>query len=163
MSSDPRSSSGAPAAHGPLGALVLGAIGVVYGDIGTSPLYTLREGLAAAGRDGLTEEEVIGIVSLLLWTLILIVTVKYVILILRADNRGEGGTLSLLALAQQALGKRTRLLFFLGIAGAALFYGDASITPAICARSTWRNVRSRAASSAYTLTVCSVRSLSVGL
>ncbi|MFT3972773.1 MAG: potassium transporter Kup [Amaricoccus sp.] len=111
--------------------LVIGSVGVVYGDIGTSPLYAMREGLAAAGRDGLTEEEVIGIVSLLLWTLILIVTVKYVILILRADNRGEGGTLSLLALAQQALGKRTRLLFILGVAGAALFYGDASITPAI--------------------------------
>jgi KUP system potassium uptake protein len=111
--------------------LVLGSVGVVYGDIGTSPLYALREGLAAAGRDGLSEEEVIGIVSLLLWTLILIVTVKYVILILRADNRGEGGTLSLLALAQRALGKRTRLLFVLGVAGAALFYGDAAITPAI--------------------------------
>ena len=111
--------------------LVVGSVGVVYGDIGTSPLYAMREGLAAAGRDGLTEEEVIGIVSLLLWTLILIVTVKYVILILRADNRGEGGTLSLLALAQHALGKRTRLLFVLGVAGAALFYGDAAITPAI--------------------------------
>lgn len=111
--------------------LVVGSVGVVYGDIGTSPLYAMREGLAAAGRDGLAEEEVIGIVSLLLWTLILIVTLKYVVLILRADNRGEGGTLSLLALAQQALGKRTRLLFFLGVAGAALFYGDASITPAI--------------------------------
>jgi KUP system potassium uptake protein len=111
--------------------LVIGSVGVVYGDIGTSPLYAMREGLAAAGRDGLTEEEVIGIVSLLLWTLILIVTLKYVVLILRADNRGEGGTLSLLALAQQALGKRTKLLFVLGVAGAALFYGDAAITPAI--------------------------------
>ncbi|MFO1207671.1 MAG: potassium transporter Kup [Amaricoccus sp.] len=111
--------------------LVLGSIGVVYGDIGTSPLYALREGLRAAGRDGLEESEVIGIVSLLLWTLILIVTIKYVILILRADNRGEGGTLSLLALAQRAVGRRTRLLFVLGVLGAALFYGDASITPAI--------------------------------
>lgn len=117
--------------HAPFWKLVVGSVGVVYGDIGTSPLYAMREGLAAAGRDGLTEEEVIGIVSLLLWTLILIVTVKYVVLILRADNRGEGGTLSLLALAQQALGKRTRLLFILGVAGAALFYGDAAITPAI--------------------------------
>ncbi len=111
--------------------LVLGSVGVVYGDIGTSPLYAMREGLAAAGRDGLSEEEVIGIVSLLLWTLILIVSLKYVILILRADNRGEGGTLSLLALAQRAVGRRTRLLFVLGVAGAALFYGDAAITPAI--------------------------------
>ncbi len=111
--------------------LVLGSVGVVYGDIGTSPLYALREALGAAGRDGLTESEVKGIVSLLIWTLVLIVTFKYVVLILRADNRGEGGTLSLLALAQRALGRRTPLLFALGIAGAALFYGDAAITPAI--------------------------------
>ena len=87
--------------------------------------------LRAAGRDGLDQSEVIGIVSLLLWTLILIVTLKYVVLILRADNRGEGGTLSLFALAQRAIGKRTRLLFVLAVAGAALFYGDAAITPAI--------------------------------
>ena len=111
--------------------LALGSVGVVYGDIGTSPLYALREALHAAGRDGLAEAEVIGIVSLLIWTLILIVTVKYVMLILRADNRGEGGTLSLLALAQRAIGRRTPLLFLLGVAGAALFYGDAAITPAI--------------------------------
>jgi KUP system potassium uptake protein len=111
--------------------LVLGSVGVVYGDIGTSPLYALREALAAAGRDGLAEREVIGIVSLLIWTLIIIVTLKYVGLILRADNRGEGGTLSLLALAQGAIGRRTPLLFFFGILGAALFYGDAAITPAI--------------------------------
>ena len=111
--------------------LVLGSIGVVYGDIGTSPLYALREALHGASADGLAEREVIGIVSLLLWTLILIVTLKYVVLILRADNNGEGGTLSLLALAQRAVGKRTTPLFVLGVAGAALFYGDAAITPAI--------------------------------
>jgi KUP system potassium uptake protein len=111
--------------------LMLGSVGVVYGDIGTSPLYALREALRAAGRDGLAAREVIGIVSLLIWTLILIVTLKYVVLILRADNRGEGGTLSLLALAQRAVGRRTPLLFTLGVAGAALFYGDAAITPAI--------------------------------
>ena len=111
--------------------LALGSVGVVYGDIGTSPLYALREGLRAAGRDGLDEAEVIGIVSLLLWTLTLIVTLKYVVLILRADNRGEGGTLSLLALAQRAVGRRTPILFVLGVTGAALFYGDAAITPAI--------------------------------
>ena len=122
--------SGAPPASS-FGKLVLGSVGVVYGDIGTSPLYALREGLHAAGRDGLESSEVIGIVSLLLWTLILIVTLKYVVLILRADNNGEGGTLSLFALAQRALGKRTRPLFFLAVAGAALFYGDAAITPAI--------------------------------
>ena len=88
--------------------LALGSVGVVYGDIGTSPLYALREALHQASRDGiLGESEVIGIVSLLLWTLILIVTLKYVVLMLRADNRGEGGTLSLLALAQRAVGRRT--------------------------------------------------------
>ena len=111
--------------------LLLGSVGVVYGDIGTSPLYALREGLRAAGRDGLDQVEVIGIVSLLLWTLTLIVTIKYVVLILRADNNGEGGTLSLLALAQRAVGHRTPILFVLGVTGAALFYGDAAITPAI--------------------------------
>jgi KUP system potassium uptake protein len=111
--------------------LALGSVGVVYGDIGTSPLYALREGLNAAASDGLTEPEVVGIVSILLWTLILIVSFKYVVLILRADNRGEGGTLSLLALAQRALGRRPLFLLVLGVLGTALFYGDAVITPAI--------------------------------
>ncbi len=115
----------------PFWTLVLGSVGVVYGDIGTSPLYAMREALHSAGRDGLVEEEVIGICSLLIWTLIVIVTLKYVVLILRADNRGEGGTLSLLALAQRSIGRRTSILFVLGVAGAALFYGDAAITPAI--------------------------------
>jgi len=121
----------AGASHGSFLKLMLGSVGVVYGDIGTSPLYALREALHGAARDGLAEREVIGIVSLLLWTLILIVTVKYVILILRADNHGEGGTLSLVALAQRAVGRRTPVLFGLGVTGAALFYGDAAITPAI--------------------------------
>ncbi|HET9069337.1 MAG TPA: potassium transporter Kup [Amaricoccus sp.] len=111
--------------------LALGSVGVVYGDIGTSPLYAMREALHAAGRDGLIEEEVIGITSMLLWALILIVTFKYIGLILRADNRGEGGTLSLLALAQRSVGRRTPVLLALGVLGAALFYGDAAITPAI--------------------------------
>lgn len=111
--------------------LALGSIGVVYGDIGTSPLYALRQSLSHAAEDGLTADEVIGIASLLLWSLTLIVTVKYVLLILRADNRGEGGTLSLLALAQQAVGRNSLALFVLGVVGAALFYGDAIITPAI--------------------------------
>ena len=111
--------------------LVLGSIGVVYGDIGTSPLYAMREALHKPAQDGLVQSEVVGVVSLLIWTLVLIVTVKYVILILRADNHGEGGTLSLMALAQEAVGRRTRLLFLLGVLGAALFYGDAAITPAI--------------------------------
>ena len=111
--------------------LVLGSIGVVYGDIGTSPLYALRESLHAASYDGLTPADVIGVISLLIWTLILIVTIKYVILIMRADNRGEGGTLSLVALVQQALRRRPVWLLGIGVVGISLFFGDAIITPAI--------------------------------
>jgi KUP system potassium uptake protein len=113
-------------------ALTFASVGVVYGDIGTSPLYALRESLhhAAAGRTP-TGEEVIGVVSLLIWALFIVVTLKYVIFVLRADNRGEGGTLALMALAQKAFGRRNSFIFFLGIAGAALFSGDAIITPAI--------------------------------
>ena len=103
--------------HPSLLALSLGAIGVVYGDIGTSPLYALREALHHAAGDGLNRAEVLGIVSLLLWALILIVTVKYVLLLVRLDNQGEGGTLSLLALFQAALGRRTTLVLGLAIAG----------------------------------------------
>ncbi len=120
--------------HAPSGrllTLVMGSIGVVYGDIGTSPLYAMREALHAASRDGLTPDDVIGVISLLIWTLILIVTVKYVILVMRADNRGEGGTLSLVALVQQALGKRPAWLLALGMVGVSLFFGDAVITPAM--------------------------------
>lgn len=117
--------------HGGTAALTLGAIGIVYGDIGTSPLYALRESLRAAAADGIAREEVLGVVSLLLWALILIVTAKYVLVLLRADNAGEGGVLSLMALAQKAIGTRTPAVFFLGVAGAALFFGDAFITPAI--------------------------------
>ncbi|MEK0085544.1 potassium transporter Kup [Benzoatithermus flavus] len=113
-------------------ALTIGSIGVVYGDIGTSPLYAFREALLAASAGGpLGREAVIGVVSLILWALILIVTVKYVLVLLRADNDGEGGTLSLMALAQRAMRKSTGCILLLGIAGAALFYGDAIITPAI--------------------------------
>jgi len=111
--------------------LVLGCIGVVYGDIGTSPLYALRESLHAAGGNGLARSEVIGVISLLIWTLILIVTVKYVILIMRADNKGEGGTLSLVALVQQALKRRPGWLIAIGVVGISLFFGDAIITPAM--------------------------------
>ncbi len=119
--------------HSPrnLAGLTVGAIGVVYGDIGTSPLYALRESLAHVVQDGLTRSEVIGTVSLLLWSLIIIVTLKYIVLIMRADNKGEGGTLSLVALAQKGMGRRTRPILMLGLIGAALFYGDSAITPAI--------------------------------
>ncbi|MEO8244920.1 MAG: potassium transporter Kup [bacterium] len=111
--------------------LVLGCIGVVYGDIGTSPLYALRESLRAAEGSTGQRIEVIGVVSLLLWTLVLIVTVKYVALVMRADNRGEGGTLSLVALVQQALKRRPGWLIAIGVVGISLFFGDAMITPAM--------------------------------
>ena len=111
--------------------MALSSIGVVYGDIGTSPLYALRESLAHSKAHGLTEEAVIGTVSLLLWALFFTVTAKYVLFLMRADNKGEGGTLSLMALARHALGKTSLVVFFLGVAGAALFSGDAIITPAI--------------------------------
>ncbi|WP_404286764.1 potassium transporter Kup [Microvirga sp. RSM25] len=112
--------------------LTLGTLGVVYGDIGTSPLYALKESLsAAAGGGTVTREMVFGIVSLILWALIFIVTIKYVLFILRADNNGEGGTLTLMALAQRAMGHNILVIALLGMVGAALFYGDAIITPAI--------------------------------
>ena len=112
-------------------AMALGSIGVVYGDIGTSPLYALRESLAHSKSVGLHDSTVIGTVSLLLWALFFTVTAKYVLFLMRADNKGEGGTLSLMALAITALGRRSAGVFFLGVAGAALFSGDAIITPAI--------------------------------
>lgn len=111
--------------------LALGSVGVVYGDIGTSPLYALREALHHAAQDGLTRVEVLGVVSLLLWALVLIVTGKYVLFLLRVDNRGEGGVLALFSLAMTAMGRRSVPVFILGIMGAALFFGDAIITPAI--------------------------------
>ncbi len=113
-------------------ALTLGSVGVVYGDIGTSPLYAVKEALTAArGNGALTHEMIFGVLSLIVWALVVIVTLKYVLILLRADNNGEGGTLSLMALAQRALGDRGRIVAILGMTGAALFYGDAMITPAI--------------------------------
>ena len=112
--------------------LALGSIGVVYGDIGTSPLYALKESLTAASAGGqLTETMIVGVMSLMLWSLTVIVTLKYVWLIMSADNHGEGGTLSLMALLQRAMGRNLLVISLLGMAGAALFYGDAIITPAI--------------------------------
>lgn len=116
--------------HG-LAALTIGAIGVVYGDIGTSPLYALREALRPVAHDGLARSEVLGVISLLIWTILLIVTVKYVLFLLRVDNRGEGGILALYTLTRLAIGRRSYGVLALGIAGAALFFGDAIITPAI--------------------------------
>ncbi|MEQ1612412.1 MAG: potassium transporter Kup, partial [Hyphomicrobiaceae bacterium] len=113
-------------------ALTLGSVGIVYGDIGTSPLYAIKESLTAARAGAvLTPDMVYGVISLALWALIVIVTLKYVIVMLRADNHGEGGTLSLMALAHRALGDKGKIVAILGMAGAALFYGDAMITPAI--------------------------------
>lgn len=112
--------------------LTLGSIGVVYGDIGTSPLYAIKESLKAAkGTATLTPEMIFGVLSLMFWTLVIVVTIKYVVVMLRADNDGEGGTLALMALAERALGNRTRVIPILAMIGAALFYGDAMITPAI--------------------------------
>ena len=121
-----------PAKEAGLLSLSLASIGVVYGDIGTSPLYAFRATMIAAGaRGGVRVEDVLGGLSLIIWALMIIVTMKYVVILLRADNRGEGGTLSLLALAQRAIGRSTGVILALGMLGAALFYGDAVITPAI--------------------------------
>ena len=114
-------------------ALTLGAIGVVYGDIGTSPLYALKE-VFANGHVPLTERNIYGVLSLVFWTLTVIVSIKYVLLILRADNNGEGGLIAMLALASQAVKDKPKLrrrLLFVGIFGTAIFFGDGVITPAI--------------------------------
>src|SRR5215213_6503847 len=113
-------------------ALTLGSVGVVYGDIGTSPLYAFREAATAAAESGpITREIVLGVLSMILWALILVVTIKYVLILLRADNNGEGGTLSLTALVFRAIGRRTPVVLLLGIIGASMFLGDSVITPAI--------------------------------
>jgi KUP system potassium uptake protein len=120
-----------PLATGLLG-LAIGSIGVVYGDIGTSPLYAFREAIKATGAEqAATSDAVYGVLSLILWALIFIVTFKYVLVLLRADNNGEGGTLTLMALARKATGDTIPAVVMLGIIGAALFFGDALITPAI--------------------------------
>jgi KUP system potassium uptake protein len=128
----PAGGSGRVGAHGSYWTLVIGSIGVVFGDIGTSPIYALRESLKHVAHGGPVQRaEVIGIVSLIFWALIVIVTLKYVLLLLRLNNKGEGGTVALMALVQRAFGRRTFVILFLGMLGAALFYGDALITPAI--------------------------------
>jgi KUP system potassium uptake protein len=115
-------------------ALTIGAIGVVFGDIGTSPLYTMKEVFGGKYGIGLTHDNVLGALSLVFWALIIVVTVKYVVFMMRADNHGEGGIMALLALLLRTTGTRDRtrwLLLSLGLFGAALFYGDGMITPAI--------------------------------
>jgi KUP system potassium uptake protein len=113
--------------------LTIGSVGVVYGDIGTSPLYAFREATLAAMRgDGaVTQAGVLGVLSMILWSLILVVTIKYVLILTRADNNGEGGTLALMALAQKGLGRNSFFIVLLGVIAASLFYGDAVITPAL--------------------------------
>lgn len=147
----PRPSSSDAAARGDAGVrhagfwgLLIGSVGVVYGDIGTSPLYALRECLRIVTGDYLRppdRAEVIGVVSLIFWALIIVVTTKSVLLLLRFDNKGEGGTLSLMALVRRAFTKRTGLLLAIGMLGAALFYADAMITPAISVISSVEGLR----------------------
>ncbi|HEY7298953.1 MAG TPA: potassium transporter Kup [Xanthobacteraceae bacterium] len=131
--SEPIDGNGVSGTQAGFWTLTLGSIGVVYGDIGTSPLYAMRESLLAAGgpNAAANQEVVFGILSLIVWALILIVTVKYVLILLRTDNHGEGGTLALMALVQRALGPRGASVILLGIISGALFYGDAIITPAL--------------------------------
>ena len=131
---DTTAASGQGDAHSTasFGALTLGSIGVVYGDIGTSPLYALREAVVAASNGSeATVPAVLGVLSLILWSLIIVVTLKYVVFLMRADNHGEGGTLALMALAQRGVTKAASAIVLLGIISAALFFGDAVITPAL--------------------------------
>ncbi|HXF52722.1 MAG TPA: potassium transporter Kup [Hyphomicrobiaceae bacterium] len=115
-----------------LWALALGSIGVVYGDIGTSPLYAMREAVTAASPETAAGiGTILGVLSLMVWTLLLTVTCKYVLLLLRMDNKGEGGTFALMALGQQAAKRSAPVIFILGVVGVGFFYGDAVITPAI--------------------------------
>lgn len=123
-----------------LSALTIGAIGVVFGDIGTSPLYAFREALGQSATGGIDAAEIQGVLSLMIWALILVVTVKYVSFLMRADNNGEGGVLSLMALAKRATGG-WQIVIVLGAIGAALFYGDAIITPALSVLSAVEGLR----------------------
>ncbi|MEQ1770575.1 MAG: potassium transporter Kup [Devosia sp.] len=122
-----------PAGHAKqqLPLLVLGALGVVYGDIGTSPIYAFREAFAAHGKTGDLNADVLGLLSLIVWSLTLTVSIKYVFFVTRADNKGEGGTLSLMSLVRSTLRGHNGWVVAIGVIGAALFFGDAILTPAI--------------------------------
>ncbi|MBK1661307.1 potassium transporter Kup [Paracraurococcus ruber] len=125
-------STPAVAGHPAGRAMLLGALGVVFGDIGTSPIYAFRESLRGAAAHGVpADQAVIGTVSLILWAVALVVAVKYVVFVMRADNQGEGGTMALLSLAIPRSGRWKAWLLPIGLAGASLFFGDAMITPAI--------------------------------
>lgn len=115
-------------------ALALAALGVVYGDIGTSPLYTMKEIFSGAHHSvPISADHILGILSVIFWSLMIVVALKYVVFVMRADNRGEGGIMALMALVQRGTSKRpyTKVLMLMGLFGAALFYGDSVITPAI--------------------------------
>lgn len=128
------------ASKGQLSVLTLGALGVVFGDIGTSPLYAFREALGQSSAGGIDAAEINGVLSLMIWALLLIVTIKYICFLMRADNNGEGGVLSLMALGMRATGSWQSVVA-LGAIGAALFYGDAIITPALSVLSAVEGVR----------------------
>src|SRR5579875_62293 len=118
----------------PLPSLAIAAIGVVFGDIGTSPLYSLKEAFSPSHGIPLTESSILGVISLLFWAIIVVVSIKYVMFVMRADNNGEGGVLALMALSLRSFDTKSKaagLLMMLGIFGACMFYGDAVITPAI--------------------------------
>ena len=121
--------------------LVLGALGVVYGDIGTSPIYAFRQALSIRPAAQETSTEILGLLSLIVWALTITVAVKYIFFVTRADNKGEGGTLSLMSLAASGFAKRPRWIIAAGVVGAALFFGDAIITPAISVLSAVEGVR----------------------
>ena len=117
-----------------LAALIPGAIGVVYGDLGTSPLYTLRQVFAGDNPVATTDVNIFGVLSLIFWSLMIVVSLKYIVFVMRADNDGEGGIIALMALVLRNFKERQRqyvVIMMLGILGAALFYGDSVITPAI--------------------------------
>ena len=132
-------STPAIADHPVRAALLLGALGVVFGDIGTSPIYAFRELLKAAG--GASEAVVFGVLSLVFWAIVLVVAIKYVVFVMRADNDGEGGTMALLSLALPVAGPLRAGLLIVGLAGASLFFGDAMITPAISVLSAVEGLR----------------------
>ncbi len=133
--------AGAGHSEGRMPLLVLGALGVVYGDIGTSPIYAFRQALSVGAGTSATEREVLGLLSLIVWALTLTVAVKYIFFVTRADNNGEGGTLSLMELARKTYTRAPRWITGLGVIGAALFFGDALITPAISVLSAVEGVK----------------------
>jgi len=126
----PIASTEAKADHTARAGLMVGALGVVFGDIGTSPIYAFRESMKASGSAG-NPDVVFGVLSLVFWAVILVVAVKYVLIVMRADNDGEGGTMALLSLVLPASGRIRSTLLIIGLGGASLFFGDAMITPAI--------------------------------